>query len=207
MQATPFNDAVNFNISGIMRAASAASLRTAQDELNAVIAAGEQELKVHDDRYMICLVEGLSWEQLKIPGYRAAEFTMDLAGKSGLWLSTALNSDSSITTAGSASITNAGNIKAPPVITITAPGGGLTAAEVSNDTSGDSLVWSGSLGASEELEIDMEEMTITEAGVESYDGFGAGSLFWELAAGANTISVTSTPAGALVVIEWRDRWL
>lgn len=206
VNSSPLNDPIRLSLSGVISASSAAALRSKEDDLAGAIEAGRSQLKVHDDRYIMATVEAFLWDFAKVPGLRAAEFSLDLLADEGTWLSTALNSVS-ITTNNSDTATNAGNTSSPPTITITAPGGGLTAAILTNATTEKTLTWSGSIAAGADLSVDMDEMTISEAGVESAAGFATGSVFWDLAAGSNTVTISSTPTGASALIEWRDRWL
>lgn len=202
--SSPLNDGVRFTLSGVLYATSAALLRAKEDILKAAIADGRQKLLIHDDRYMMATIEHLGWDIAPVPGLRAASFTLDLYGDEGVWLAQTPGS-AGLTTNNSVPATNTGNMPAPPTITITAPGGGLTQVILQN--AGNTLTWNGSLTSGQDLAVDMDVMTLSEGGVETAAGFSTGSVFWDLAAGNNTVTVSSTPTGASTAIAWRDRWL
>ncbi len=197
---------VPFNIIGTLLAATAAAARTSIDSLMAALGAGRQQLQVWDDRYMNVSVRDYRIEYSRAVnkgGLRMADFTIDLLGDEGVWLSDTLDTDSG-TTDSTPSITNSGNAPTPPIITVTAPGGGLTQVIAQNTTTSKSLTWDGSLSSGDELVINMDTIVITEAGIEDYSGFSG--LFWRLEAGVNALDLASTPTGASIDVTKRDRW-
>ena len=200
---SPLRVPTPINLSGRMYGATGEALRTKIDALQNVIGSGRVQLNVFSDRYMNVICQGSSFSYPAGAGLQVVDFVLDLLADEGVWISETLDT-SNYTTNATPSITNAGNSFTPPIITVTAGGAGLTAFSAQNTTSGETLSWSGALTSSQTLIINMETFIITEAGVEDISGFS--SVFWNLASGVNSLSLTSTPTGLTVSIQKRDRW-
>ncbi len=195
---------VALNLSGTIHSTTGAAARTAKDLLMAALGAGRQQLKVWDDRFMnVTPQEPYRIEYRRAEGLRVADFSIDLLGDEGVWVSNTLDS-TSYTTDDTPSITNSGNAPTPPTITVTAPSAGLTRVVLTNTTTEKTLTWDGDLLSGDELIVNMDTLAITEAGVEDISGFSG--VFWRLAAGANALDLSSTPTGASVDVDKRDRW-
>lgn len=202
---SPRRNGTPLNITGVIHASTAVLFRTAVDTLVQALNAGSSQLKIWDDRYMDVVASGFRIEHLDGYGMTAAEFIIDLFAPDGVQVSTTLDTSSSTTNA-TPTVTNGGNVVVYPLITVTAPGGGLTAFTAANSTTGETFSWSGSILVGDELVIDMDGMTMTEAGVSDYSGYESPSRWWGLDVGANSLNLTSTPTGATVTVEKRDMW-
>ncbi len=100
---------------------------------------------------------------------------------------------------GSATITNTGTVEASPIVTINGP---AINPVVSNDATGQSLGLNLTLVSGDQVVIDMDNATITQGGSTNRMGNkSAGSRFWILAPGANTIrfSADAYDVGAAVI--------
>lgn len=203
--SSPRRNGTPLNITGVIHATTAALLRTAVDTLVQALNAGSSQLKIWDDRYMDVVASGFRLEHLDSYGMTAAEFIIDLFAYNGVQVSTTLDTSSNTTNA-TPSVTNGGNVVVYPLITVTAPAGGLTAFTATNSTTGESFVWSGSVLVGDNLVIDMDAMTMTEAGISDFSGYSSPSRWWGLEVGANSLSLTSTPTGATVTVKKRDMW-
>ncbi|MHB9005170.1 MAG: phage distal tail protein [Coriobacteriia bacterium] len=93
-------------------------------------------------------------------------------------------------------INNPGQVETWPVWTIVGPGSDIT---LQNETTGESIVISITLGALEELEIDTRPgyKTVRHGdGTNAYDHLSATSSLWPLVKGNNTVNLTMGAAGA-----------
>lgn len=109
--------------------------------------------------------------------------------------------------AGTQTITNAGNIEAWPIITLT---GILTDPIITNTTTGKYMSLDITLGASDTLVIDMKNKTIVLNGTtNSLSTKALASEWWWLDAGANIVTLATGSGGdnGLVTIEYRDSYL
>jgi hypothetical protein len=107
-----------------------------------------------------------------------------------------------------ATITNAGDVDAWPIITTTGPGTDLN---VSNDTTGESWHFTGSIAANSTLVVD-HRPGHKSARLDGTNAFGRltdDSVLWPLVPGPNRISIgfASGTASSRVAFTWRNRWL
>jgi phage-related protein len=200
----PRKESIPVNISGTISGTSHDALVAKTDILNKVMDTGRQQLKILSDRFLNAVMTSFDIDYRPGSGLRVLDFSVDFIGDEGVWQSATLDTTNATTDDTSVSITNNGTAKTPIKVTVTAPGGGLTAFTLKNATSDKTLTWSGSLSASQTLIIDTSEFSISENGLITATGFSG--RFWSLDTGANTIEVTSTPTGATVAIEKRDRY-
>lgn len=105
-------------------------------------------------------------------------------------------------------VQNLGNAGAPPIITIYGP---ITNPVVKNQTTGDQLAFTYTLAATERLEIDSSQRTITLNGTTNrYSALDfVNSTWWDLQPGNNDIrfSATSFTSPASLVILWNHAWI
>jgi hypothetical protein len=105
---------------------------------------------------------------------------------------------------GSMTVTNAGNYKTAPLITITGP---CTNPSV---TLGSAMVFLNlTLGVSDVVVIDMAARTVTLNGVARQNSPKQGSSWWTIPVGTSTISVASQDSAAVAAqftVQWRDAW-
>lgn len=204
LNTSPKLDGMPFTMTGSFRQSTTALLRTSLDNLKNALGAGRQQFKQFDDRYILLLAE--HFEEIWLPALQV-DFTIDLVASDPYWFSTTLDTSAYTTDDTTSIVTNAGNAPAPVKFTVTAPAGGLTAFTATNSTSGLTLAMTGmTLTSGQILVLDTGAKTITQNGVSSRVGLSQSSTFWQLAAGDNDISLTSTPTGASVSLEKRDRW-
>lgn len=107
-----------------------------------------------------------------------------------------------------ATVTNAGNHDAPPVITITGP---TTSPKITNVTTGKLIVLTGlTLTAGQSVVIDVNKRTIKRNDGTDLSGyFGSGSSWWVLGPGSNSITfvdATQSQIQATAQIQWRDTY-
>lgn len=95
-----------------------------------------------------------------------------------------------------------GNATAKPIIKITGSGSSIT---ISNDTTLESLTYSGALVTGDVLEIDSERMTIELNGVNDFKNFSG--VFPNLASGNNTFTITSTSPNFTIEYIFRHTYL
>jgi phage-related protein len=104
--------------------------------------------------------------------------------------------------------TNEGNVPSPARLTITGP---LTNPTIRNETTGEDLVLTYTLGAGETLVVDMGARSVLLNGTANRYSAVNWELtdWWLLAPGSNDISFAnaSYSAGASLLIEWRHAWI
>ena len=82
----------------------------------------------------------------------------------------------------------------------------MTNATITNETTGETLTITYTLGSGEYLEIDFAAKTVMLNGVASR--YYAKSVSWrELVAGSNSVRVTSGSGTGSASIRWFDAWL
>lgn len=107
-------------------------------------------------------------------------------------------------TAGAYTITNLGGAPTKPTLTLTGP---LTNPVLTNETTGEELELTYTLGVGEELTVDFDAATIMLNGTASrYYAKSAGS-FWEIVPGDNIIRLSAQSGSGAATLEWRDAWL
>lgn len=106
-------------------------------------------------------------------------------------------------TSGAVAIVNAGNVPTAPVVRLDGP---MTNATITNETTGETLTITYTLGSGEYLEIDFVSKTVMLDGVASRYYAKSGS-WWELNPGSNSIRVTSGSGTGSASIRWYDAWL
>jgi hypothetical protein len=107
-------------------------------------------------------------------------------------------------TAGAYTITNLGAAPTKPVLTLVGP---LTNPTLTNETTGEELELTYTLGSGEILEVDFDAATILLNGTASRYYAKTGGFFWELVAGANTVRFSAQSGSGTATLEWRDAWL
>jgi phage-related protein len=98
---------------------------------------------------------------------------------------------------GSGTLTNEGTFETPVKIEITGP---ITNPSVT--VGGETLIWTGTVGASDRLEIDTEYMTVKFNGSNAIANYSGG--FPKLQPGDTTVTAA---AGGTTIFRWRDRWV
>lgn len=106
-------------------------------------------------------------------------------------------------TAGVLTAVNSGNAPTLPVFTLTGP---LTNVTLLNETTGQSLTLTYTLGSGETLVVDFREATIKLGGTASRYSAKTGGTFWEIAAGTNTLRFQAQSGSGTATIEWRHAW-
>jgi hypothetical protein len=118
----------------------------------------------------------------------------------------AFGTGSSGTSTGLISVVNNGTYNSPPEMIINGP---FTSLTLQNLTTGKSLSYAYVVDAGQQAEFDFRAKTIYVAGTSRYSGFQAGSSWWKLAPGSNTIKFTATGSSGstLMSMGYRDAWL
>lgn len=98
-------------------------------------------------------------------------------------------------------VNNPGKFRAPPTVTIT---GGVAGIVLQNTTDDSKQVVLDATGATFPLVVDFDRQTVTDNGVPADEMVQAGTRWWELLKGNNTIDVTGTTGGT---IAFRAAWV
>src|SRR3990172_3590023 len=133
---SPLHAPTPINLSGRMYGATGEALRDKIDSLQNIIGTGRTQLNIFSDRFMNVTCLGSSFSFPAGSGLQVVDFVLDLLADEGVWISETLDT-SNHTTNVTPSITNSGNAEAPPVISVTAGGSGLTVFSAQNVTAGE----------------------------------------------------------------------
>ena len=106
---------------------------------------------------------------------------------------------------GAGTAANAGTYTTPVEITITASGATSTSLAITNSTTSKSILVTTALANNDVLVIDTFLHSVKLNGVEKRSMLGAGTDWWLLNPGNNTIAV-SNGTNAAVVTRWRSAW-
>ncbi len=197
-------------VKGMLRADSAAALRTAMDDLLSAVNAGRQKLYVWDDRFIYAQKVGLTTDydetSFKRYCFMAIEFLCDTA----LWEAETESSDTWTSPVDGAThgIAIGGNAYCEPVIEITADATGTLDIELAL---GDvSFTLEGEVAAGDVIVVDCSEQTVELATYE-YDYMSLfDASFLQLVGNAtNTLTLTvnaGSVAVSQIVTKWRNRW-
>lgn len=100
---------------------------------------------------------------------------------------------------------NDGNYSTRPVVTITGP---CNSPVIWNDTTGEKLALTLSLGASDVVVVDFDQRQVTFNGAQRW-ALTSDSVWWELAPGTSQVRFTAAAyvAGAQMSIAWRSAWI
>lgn len=106
-----------------------------------------------------------------------------------------------------ASIENHGNFPAQPIITL--DGGPITTPTIRNETTGDQIIFSGNVAASERITIDIANHRLVDAnGVNVFKRLSIASDWLEIVPGQNVISVSSpNPSNASATFTYRHTYM
>lgn len=105
--------------------------------------------------------------------------------------------ESQTTSGGTFTVTNDGNYKAWPLLTVNGPGGTVV---LTNNTLGRSVTLVGLGGTAA---VDPRRATVTVGGSDAYGTVQARPQWWWLEAGANSITVTGATS---LTVTWRHGW-
>jgi hypothetical protein len=100
---------------------------------------------------------------------------------------------------------NAGDVAAPPLVTITGP---VTNPIVENVTTGRRIALSYDLPAGQSLIIDFDNRAVLLNGSQPVDVLAAGSSYWDLRPGSNEIRYTALTGttGSTMTLEFSSAW-
>lgn len=200
-------ESLSFKLSGSITASDYDALRTAFDNLKAILYDGIKKFTLDDDRYIMAQLENFSYNYKKLRTLITWDATF--VAHYPFWLNeTETVSDETPTSGVGYVITNNGNARARCKIEVTAPAGGISdACKIENQTNGESLQYRGDVAAGKVLEIDgqydTDDQEVLNDGVEAivdYEGD-----FIELEPGENTIIFTG-PAGTAVKFTFKDTY-
>ena len=106
-------------------------------------------------------------------------------------------------TSGAASIVNAGNFITQPTLRLDGP---LTNVTLTNETTGESLVITYTLGSGEYLLVDFAAKTVLLNGTASRY-YAKSGTWWALRPGSNSIRFAASSGSGTATLSWRDAWL
>jgi hypothetical protein len=108
-------------------------------------------------------------------------------------------------TGGTLLATNLGNVPSRPVLRVNGPS---NTPRIENITAGKVLAANLTVAAGEFLEFDLDAHTVLLNGTASrYGSLVAGSSWWEIAPGANSIRFTSADSAGTLDVHFRSAWL
>lgn len=108
--------------------------------------------------------------------------------------------------------TNAGNLPAAPVITMTNGSNSATGFTLTNAANGHTFTYTGTIDSTDEIIIDCRALAVTLNGVDAFDNltYGANQQSWlMLESGDNplTLSLAGSSGTKTLVVEWYDTYL
>lgn len=108
-------------------------------------------------------------------------------------------------TGGTILVTNVGNFASRPILRVNGPS---NTPRIENITAGQFLAANLAVAAGEYLEFDLDAHTVMLNGTASrYGSLVAGSSWWEIAPGANSIRFTSADSAGTLDVHFRSAWL
>lgn len=121
------------------------------------------------------------------------------------WNRTRTTVDSSPKTA---TVTVNGTAYSRPVIKVTAGSADITALTIENLTTGEVFSFSGTITSGEILEVDTDNVTVKNDGVESIEDF-TGDALMRITPGDNEFkfTVTGGSTDSVIDVDWVDRWI
>jgi phage-related protein len=202
-------DVKRISIQGMLTAATAALLRTAEETMLAAFrntAGGTPvgKLRRWDDKYILAQLD--SWNFAPNQNLKVGQYQASFLAASPYWQSDTLNSQNNTPNADpyTCTLTGAGTAPAMPIFTVTATntvGAGL---KLVNGTANMYLQLNAAMTTGDVLVIDCDAITAAVNGVNVLASLGGD--FWPILPGANTITVTGLNGIATVNTQWRDCW-
>lgn len=112
---------------------------------------------------------------------------------------------SETTLEGAGTATNGGTYTTPVTITITATGTTDTGLQLTNSTTGETIYITTALTNGQVLVLDSANHSCKIDGVETRSAVGAGTTWWLLEPGNNTLAITNG-TNATINFAWHDAW-
>ena len=188
-------------MAGRLMGTTAQDLRDKETLLWADLHAGKQNLQIFDDRFIKAQVQGT---QRGLRTSRRLDFQAVFLAEEPYWQSAILNSQTEnvISVPHAFSVTNAGNAKTSPIVTVTA-NTTVTLAKLKHVGQDETMQYDLTLNATDVLVIDVAAGTVKVNGANKLAGFSG--TFWRLDPGANSLEYDGTQP-VDVKVEWRDQW-
>ncbi|KKL22168.1 hypothetical protein LCGC14_2438130, partial [marine sediment metagenome] len=180
---------------------TAQDLRDKETALWADLHAGKQNLQIFDDRFIKAQVQGT---QRGLRTSRRLDFQAVFLAEEPYWQSAILNSQTEnvISVPHAFSVTNAGNAKTSPIVTVTA-NTTVTLAKLKHVGQDETMQYDLTLNTTDVLVIDVAAGTVKVNGANKLAGFSG--TFWRLDPGLNSLEYDGTQP-VDVKVEWRDQW-
>ena len=190
-------------ITGKVVGSTITAARTALDTLYQAISGREVDLFLYDDRFIRAFLESLDTDPSA--ALRVFDVNMKYSAQSPFSLSlqryrTQQAVSSSPTTF---TITSSGTVYTKPVILFVAGGSDITTCTLENLTTGQTLSFTGTVSAGNTLEVDCENTTVENNGVDSVSSFVGD--FMRIDPGANSMKFTGS--NCTVKVDYFDRFL
>jgi hypothetical protein len=185
-------------LTGYLKAASKEAMADLMDSLSQTLAVPQGNLDVIEDNGTVkrFVATCVNWEEQFADRDRyhltLVPFTFEFVSYQMPTAREYASEYTELTTSGNQSVVNSGTYKAKPVfILIFTAASAVTAVEIENTTTGESVTYTGSVAAGDILRFDGEEIEVRKNGViADYSG-----VFPRLKPGTNVISVTVTGSG------------
>jgi phage-related protein len=192
------------SIKGKVWGTSSANARTTWDSFLQYMNEGEKDIYLYDDRFVRGFLVNESHKY--IAALRVVEFTLQFIVQNpfNLYIQKLRTTSTVDASPKSFTVTNNGNVFNKPTLNFTAGSVPITSLVLANLTSGENMVFSGTVAAYTTLVIDCENLTVMNNGVDSIASFTGD--FIKLNAGTNAMKFTGTTL-TTVKVDVRDRWL
>ena len=189
------------NLKGTLSASSAEGLRTKKDDFLNAIAAGTQQLFIFDDRYIMAQKRSMTIDL--IDGMKFLKFNTSFIAQVPFWVAVAISTDAQgITTATlDYDIGFDGSAYFKPLITIDAAEA-LSDISIENVTTGETISYSGVIGSTGQLIIDLDKFTVEKDGADDIANISGD--FFSLVNGTNNLIYTG--GNCTLTLQWNNRW-
>ena len=203
-----FSDEMIINLQGEVFKDNETALRDYFDDLGAVLMNfGKDRLYLRDDgRFVYAICTGTAFPEYNAgrAPHRGATFSLEFTAGDPFWYSATEAEDHKIGTTTTWTITNAGKVRTPVRIHITAVSAPALDVKVTNTTTGLYMRYRGSIDTGESVVMDGEQYSCKNNGTNDLNQF-EGSFFL-LEVGINNLTY-SGPAGVNIDVYWRERFV
>lgn len=191
------------SIKGKIWGTTSATARTTWDSFLQYMNGGEKDLYIFDDRFVRGFLVNESHKY--IAALRVVEFNLQflIQNPFNLYLQKLRTTQAVSSSPTSFTVTTNSNVYLKPEISFVAGASDITAIQLQNLTTGENMVFSGTVAAGDTLVIDCEDLTVLNDSVDSIGSFTGD--FIKLNPGANALKFTGS--NCTVKVDFRDRWL
>lgn len=183
------------------------ALRTNLDTLRALLQSGLQNFTTDDDRYVKAQLKSFNYEYITLRTF--IRYTATFVAHYPFWLAQTATTDDTTPTSGSSyNVTNSGNAPTRVKAVLTPAAELADDCQLENLTTGELLLYRGTVAAGEDLEIDnrydTDEFEVLNNAVVDDANFEGD--FLTLNAGVNAIEFTGGANNVQIVLSWRNAW-